>query len=313
MPKGVLTIVHNEKLLLRGILGRGDVFKLPVVANVAVFLFAVAVLPASAGTLTPLSYTVNSQATSAGPAPFVPINNTNNFTASYPSNPANVNAAAYADDSIINIVASPCTGTCAQPDPSVSANASASSPVIYGNGNPVIGYSNAASGSISYSYSFEATGPGPSAMVDFDGSLSLTGSGTTGGAYNSSLYIQIENSSGVVVDYFTYTDDQSTPTSVNFSKSPIISTDEVYTVTLEVYAQAVANCSGCSAMASASIDPTITIDPTNTDADDYSLIFSDGLTTPLPSTWYMLLSGFAGLAFFAYRGTKNSSAVISAA
>jgi hypothetical protein len=36
-------------------------------------------------------------------------------------------------------------------------------------------------------------------------------------------------------------------------------------------------------------------------------------TTPLPSTWLMLLSGFVGLGFFAYRGTKKNSAALAAA
>jgi hypothetical protein len=31
-------------------------------------------------------------------------------------------------------------------------------------------------------------------------------------------------------------------------------------------------------------------------------------TTPLPSTWTMLIAGFVGLGFFAYRGTKKNSA-----
>ncbi len=36
-------------------------------------------------------------------------------------------------------------------------------------------------------------------------------------------------------------------------------------------------------------------------------------TTPLPSTWVMLLSGLLGLGLFAYRGTKKSRAAIAAA
>ena len=32
-------------------------------------------------------------------------------------------------------------------------------------------------------------------------------------------------------------------------------------------------------------------------------------TTPLPSTWTMLISGFVGLGFFAYRGTKRNPAI----
>jgi hypothetical protein len=35
--------------------------------------------------------------------------------------------------------------------------------------------------------------------------------------------------------------------------------------------------------------------------------------TPLPPTWTMLIAGFAGLGFFAYRGTKKSSAAFAAA
>ncbi len=37
------------------------------------------------------------------------------------------------------------------------------------------------------------------------------------------------------------------------------------------------------------------------------------LATPLPSTWTMLIVGFAGLGFFAYRGSKSSAAALAAA
>jgi hypothetical protein len=36
-------------------------------------------------------------------------------------------------------------------------------------------------------------------------------------------------------------------------------------------------------------------------------------TTPLPSTWLMLLSGFVGLGYVAYRGTKKNAAALAAA
>jgi len=36
-------------------------------------------------------------------------------------------------------------------------------------------------------------------------------------------------------------------------------------------------------------------------------------TTPLPATWLMLLSGFVGLGFFVYRGTKKRSTAMAAA
>jgi cbb3-type cytochrome oxidase subunit 3 len=35
--------------------------------------------------------------------------------------------------------------------------------------------------------------------------------------------------------------------------------------------------------------------------------------TPLPSTWTMLIAGFVGLGFFAYRGTKKGTAALAAA
>jgi hypothetical protein len=35
-------------------------------------------------------------------------------------------------------------------------------------------------------------------------------------------------------------------------------------------------------------------------------------STPLPSTWLMLVSGFIGLGFFAYRGSKKNVAAIAA-
>jgi hypothetical protein len=47
------------------------------------------------------------------------------------------------------------------------------------------------------------------------------------------------------------------------------------------------------------------------DWDNVSL--STTSTTPLPSTWTMLIAGFVGFGFFAYRGTKKNAAALSAA
>jgi hypothetical protein len=41
--------------------------------------------------------------------------------------------------------------------------------------------------------------------------------------------------------------------------------------------------------------------------------FEASAATPLPSTWAMLIAGFVGLGFFAYRGTKRRAAAIVAA
>ena len=42
-------------------------------------------------------------------------------------------------------------------------------------------------------------------------------------------------------------------------------------------------------------------------------IIPEVAATPLPSTWSMLLLGFAGLGFFGHRGARNSSAAVVAA
>ncbi len=52
-----------------------------------------------------------------------------------------------------------------------------------------------------------------------------------------------------------------------------------------------------------------------TSAQDPAFTFLDNVSltaTPLPSTWTLLIAGFLGLGFFAYRGTKKNSAAISA-
>jgi len=46
------------------------------------------------------------------------------------------------------------------------------------------------------------------------------------------------------------------------------------------------------------------------DVHNWNLVVSQ---TPLPSTWTMLIAGFVGLGFFAYRGSKKNSAAIAAA
>jgi hypothetical protein len=48
--------------------------------------------------------------------------------------------------------------------------------------------------------------------------------------------------------------------------------------------------------------------------DAGSFVLDVGVTaTPLPSTWTMLIAGFAGLGFFAYRGSKKNGAAVAAA
>jgi hypothetical protein len=57
----------------------------------------------------------------------------------------------------------------------------------------------------------------------------------------------------------------------------------------------------------------ITIDLINTAGPQGAFDNVQLTATPLPSTWTMLIAGFVGLGFFAYRGTKKNAAAIAAA
>ena len=59
--------------------------------------------------------------------------------------------------------------------------------------------------------------------------------------------------------------------------------------------------------------PSIFIDSSNNSVSVDIFGPAGPATTPLPSTWTMLIAGFVGLGFFAYRGSKNRSAATAAA
>ena len=66
---------------------------------------------------------------------------------------------------------------------------------------------------------------------------------------------------------------------------------------------------GQIATVTANFDPTVTIDPNSQDAGAFSLVFSPGFgpgsTVPEPSTWAMMLIGFAGLGYATFRQGRN--------
>jgi hypothetical protein len=84
----------------------------------------------------------------------------------------------------------------------------------------------------------------------------------------------------------------------------------------EVYMNAQAAVSQTTGGASAAIDPYFYIDPNYQFANDFQLNFSPGITNsvsavPEPSTWAMLILGFAGVGFMAYR-RKSKPALMAA-
>jgi hypothetical protein len=83
-----------------------------------------------------------------------------------------------------------------------------------------------------------------------------------------------------------------------------------------VHLEAVASVGIFGGSAFASADPFIFVEPTDPNADLYSIRLSDGIANgvapppgvPEPSTWAMLLLGFAGIAFAGCRGARDTRA-----
>ncbi len=79
-----------------------------------------------------------------------------------------------------------------------------------------------------------------------------------------------------------------------------------------VHLEAVASVGVFGGSAFASADPFIFVEPTDSSADLYSIRLSDGVANgvaapqgvPEPSSWAMLLLGFAGIALAGGRGGR---------
>ncbi len=108
----------------------------------------------------------------------------------------------------------------------------------------------------------------------------------------------------------------------NYSLAQLVSLQVGTTYSIDMYVNVAAEIGGAatSQVVTAFIDPVFTIDPGFADANSFSLQFSDGIgdspdapaTTPLPSTWLMLLSGIVGLSLFASRGKKKNAVALAA-
>lgn len=140
--------------------------------------------------------------------------------------------------------------------------------------------------------------------VDLDGNspgaITQTFSQTTGGLYDLTFQLSGNPDGGPGV--------KSLAVTVNG-----VTQDLTYTVTG-------ANTHGNMLYASESLffslvsgSNTISFASTDTSGDYGAVVGNVSLTaTPLPATWTMLLAGFAGLGFIAYRGAKKSSAIAAA-
>jgi hypothetical protein len=156
-----------------------------------------------------------------------------------------------------------------------------------------------------------AVAPG---LTLIDAKINVTTSGMVSATPNtkngtsSDISVQIERAGGPLgglLSEYACTDPcpNGLPAKNSFSTSQNIpvSANVLYAVTLSIdlSVDGVAFASGF-ANAFGSIDPVITIDPT--EANDFQLVVSN---TPLPSTWITMLAGLIGVGFFAYRGRRT--------
>jgi PEP-CTERM motif len=145
-------------------------------------------------------------------------------------------------------------------------------------------------GVVELRYYFEATGPAGNLLIN----VNASGSTSPLGAGEDGFIVQPFQSSAT--GPFIASPTQGAWT---ISQEGSFVANTIYQVSLQVEVE-----NGGSAY----IDPTFTIDPAY--ASNYSLTFSAGIAggVPEPSTWAMLLLGFAGIGFMAYRRSRTARA-----
>jgi hypothetical protein len=148
-------------------------------------------------------------------------------------------------------------------------------------------------GVVELRYYFEATGPAGNLLIN----VNASGSTSPLGAGEDAFIVQPYQSSaaGPFIE-------SPTQGAWTISQEGSFVANAIYQVSLQVEVE-----NGGSAY----IDPTFTIDPAY--ASNYSLTFSAGIASGVPeqSTWAMMLLGFAGIGFMAYR-RKAKPALIAA-
>ena len=148
-------------------------------------------------------------------------------------------------------------------------------------------------------YYVEFTGSTPDVLVDYSGHYALNGGSDfvvlSINHIDSGPGSFVAQVNGLAIGPFSGT--LSLPTG-----TPIL-------VTL----RANASLAGTSPFASAILDPYFAIDPSNADPSAYSILTSPGIGnapstgvpgTPEPSTWAMMLFGFAGLGWIGYSSRR---------
>jgi hypothetical protein len=194
----------------------------------------------------------------------------------------------------------------ATPNASIVSTSTATST---GSGGAVAG------SSMDVQYYAEVIGP-PGAVtvgVTTAGSASVT-NGAIGNQALSSIQI---NNSGTIIEYSAGAGiGLSFPPSFNVSTTFHEQANNAFPVGLFTSTGAeVDGVSGGTSTVTASIDPYFFIPSTDPNAGEYSIILSPGIgnsplsTIPEPSTWALLCTGFASLAFASYRRGRGKNVI----
>jgi len=176
--------------------------------------------------------------------------------------------------------------------PSISVQASADAPMS-------TNVEAAASVTLNYSIEFLGNTSTVPVTVNLSGNVDFTGTGTNEGG-------DAQATIGTVDFLTTCVTVASSDCSRSFSDDSqyIFNTNVVYSVQLSAGVTVISE-PGNPESASAFVDPTFGV-PTG-----YSVVTSAGIGNgvPEPSTWAMMLLGFAGLGFVAYRKVRRLAAV----
>jgi hypothetical protein len=173
-------------------------------------------------------------------------------------------------------------------------------------------------GNATLTYLMQIAGPTPFVSVQVDAHGSVTVSSIAAGG-SSNNFAQV--SFGIAGEFFdtalVNTSQGLTTKTFNDTNTYTLATNYQYSVMLyaNLYASSSGNYGGGTATFSGFIDPTFTVVGDNADA--YTLSFSPGIgnsvgAVPEPSTWAMMILGFGGLGFMAYRRKRNGTALSAA-
>jgi PEP-CTERM motif len=214
------------------------------------------------------------------------------------------------------------TGAGSVSSPTSSANATfGADPTISANASGVVTGGNARE-----EYYLEACGTGTTATLLMSGSVKFSTSvyATYADAFGTgSLEVGVPDGGVLspefaylyVYNYLSETDGATSTTHYQTPETALPATALVVPANTLIEVELSVEASANSGTASASVDPTFELDPLAPSSVDFTLEFSQGVTSsapisagsaiPEPSTWMMSLLGLAGLGLASRRGLRN--------